>query len=71
MVRRLRHPVRTRAQCAPGLGFASRDSCSRQWLPELSRKGTSASGDSKVTEVGLPAVVGLPALTSKKYNTPV
>jgi hypothetical protein len=51
--------------------FASYDPCAR-WLLELSRKGTSASGDSKVTDEGVPAVLSLlPVLTSKRYNTPV
>jgi hypothetical protein len=40
-----------------------------RWLPGLSRKGTSASGDSKVTCEGMRAVRGLPALTSKRYST--
>jgi hypothetical protein len=37
-----------------------------QWLPELSRKGTSAS---KVMDDGMRAVPSLPALTSKMSNT--
>jgi hypothetical protein len=45
MVRRLRHPIRARAHRVPWLSFAS----TRQRLPGLSRKGTSASGDFKVT----------------------
>ena len=56
------------------LSFASHDPCTRQWLPELSRRGTSASGNSKV-HLGwwtcARALRGLPALTSKRYNTPV
>jgi hypothetical protein len=51
--------------------FASHDLCTRQWLPELSRKGTSASGDSKVTDEGVPAESSLPALMSKRYNAQV
>ena len=51
--------------------LAGYDPCSGQWLLELSRKVTSASGDSRVTDEGMRAVRGLPALTSKTYNTPV
>jgi hypothetical protein len=47
------------------LSFASYDPCAQQWLPELSRKGARASGESNLTDVGLR---GLPALTSKRYR---
>jgi hypothetical protein len=37
-----------------------------RWLPELSRKGTSASNDPKMTDEAMRAVSGLPALTSQR-----
>jgi hypothetical protein len=48
------------------------DDCRLCGPADGSWKGTSASGDSKVTDEGLRAAErGLPALTSKRYNTPV
>jgi hypothetical protein len=50
------------------------DDCRLCGPADGSWKGTIASGDSKVTDEGMRAVRGLPALTSKwynLYNTPV
>ena len=44
-----RHTLRN----TPALSFASFHRAAARWLPKLSRKGVSASGNSKVTDVGL------------------
>jgi hypothetical protein len=72
-VRRMRHPVRPQAQ-RDGLILRVTTHAAVRWLPELSWKGISAFGDSKVTGEGVRAASSLPALTSQTYNlynTPV
>ena len=63
--RRLRHPIRAAQRDFATYHLILRlNVAAARWLPELSWKWTSA-GDFKVMDVGLPA------LTSNGYNTPV
>jgi hypothetical protein len=65
LVRRLGWCGETAAASLPicGACCACYDPCSGEWLPELSRNGTSGSGDSNVTDEGMRAAHNPP--TSK------